>query len=64
LVVTEPNEGTTLVVDGRVVGRMTADDRVRIERAAAQFQLVEVPGQTYYRTLRTKLGWGGRIGGV
>ncbi len=64
LVVTEPNEGTTLVVDGRVMCRMTADDRVRIERAEAQFQLVEVPGQTYYRTLRTKLGWGGRIGGT
>jgi NAD+ kinase len=36
-------------------------DRVRVERAAAQFKLVADPGHTDYRTLREKLGWGGRL---
>ena len=61
LVVPRPLEGTTLVVDGSPVCRLTADDRVHIERSTAEFQLVEVAGHTYYRTLREKLGWGGQL---
>jgi len=56
-----PNEGTALVVDGQVVCRLLAEDRVRVERAVPRFKLVEVSGQSYYRTLREKLGWGGRV---
>ena len=29
--------------------------------ADAEFQLIEVRGRGYYRTLREKLGWGGRL---
>lgn len=61
LAVPEPNEGTTLLVDGKTVDRVTAADRIRIERSTAQFQLVETRGRGYYRTLREKLGWGGRL---
>ncbi|MCA9245512.1 MAG: NAD(+)/NADH kinase [Planctomycetales bacterium] len=61
LVAPRPNEGTSLVVDGEVVCQLTAADRVRIERAPACFQLVEAAGHGYYRTLREKLGWGGRL---
>jgi NAD+ kinase len=61
LAVPEPNEGTSLVVDGRVLTTLQAEDRVRIVRSDAQFQLVEVGGQSYYRTLHNKLGWGGQI---
>ena len=61
LVVPAPNEGTTLVVDGRAVARLLPEDRVRIVKSAAVFQLVEVSGHTYYRTLREKLGWSGRL---
>jgi NAD+ kinase len=60
LSVTEPNPGTRLLVDGHVVGPLERGDRVRIERSKAVFRLVEVAGQTYYRTLRGKLGWGVR----
>jgi NAD+ kinase len=56
-----PNEGTAVVVDGQVVCWLLAEDRVRVERAAPRFKLVEVSGQSYYRTLREKLGWGGRV---
>jgi NAD+ kinase len=61
LVVPHPNKGTTLVIDGEVQGTLTASDRVRIVRGEASFQMVEVAGQGYYRTLREKLGWGGQL---
>lgn len=61
LSVPQPNEGTSLVVDGKVIHHPTGADRIRIERSAAKFQLVEAPGRGYYRTLREKLGWGGRL---
>ncbi|HEY4232443.1 MAG TPA: NAD(+)/NADH kinase [Lacipirellulaceae bacterium] len=61
LVVPQPHEGTSLVVDGQVLATLEARDRVRIVRSAAVFQMVEVPGQSYYRTLRDKLGWGGQL---
>ena len=61
LVVPEPHEGTTLVVDGKVVCQLTAEDRIRITRSEAEFQLIEVHGHGYYRTLREKLGWGGKL---
>lgn len=58
-VVEDPNEGTTLVVDGREVGILQPGDRVRVERAEAAFLTIELLTQNYYRTLREKLGWGG-----
>lgn len=61
LVVPRPHEGTSLVVDGRVLGTLRPEDRVRIVRSEARFQMIEVSGQGYYRTLREKLGWGGQI---
>jgi len=61
LAVPEPNEGTSLVVDGRVLCKLESEDRVKIVRSRATFQLVEVSGQTYYRTLHEKLGWGGQL---
>jgi NAD+ kinase len=61
MVVERPNEGTSVVVDGRVISRLQPGDRVRVERSAARFKLVRNPGHTYYRSLREKLGWGGRL---
>ncbi len=59
LAVTEPNESTSVVVDGRTLGQLQPGDRVRVERAETHFQMLSVPGQDDYRTLRDKLGWGG-----
>lgn len=61
MVVERPNPGTSVVVDGRMLCRLQPNDRVRVERATPQFKLVVNPGHTYYRTLREKLGWGGRL---
>jgi NAD+ kinase len=59
--VPKPNDGTSLVVDGRVLTTLTPEDRVRIVSSEARFKFVEVGGQNYYRTLHNKLGWGGQI---
>jgi len=61
IVVPRPHDGTAVVVDGRVIHRLLAGDKVRVERAQPSFKLVEVPGHGYYRTLREKLGWGGQL---
>jgi len=61
LVVPRPNHGTSLVVDGKVICKLAAGQRVRIERSEARFQLIEFPGHGYYRTLREKLNWGGQL---
>ena len=61
LVVPNPHTGTSLVVDGKVISKLSAHNRIRIKRAQAQFQLIEVHGHGYYRTLREKLGWGGQL---
>lgn len=61
MVVPHPHVGTTLVADGRVVCALEAGDRVRVVRSEAQLQMVNLPGHSYYRTLREKLGWGGRL---
>jgi len=61
MAVREPHERTAAVVDGDVMQNLTAADRVRVERAEPKFKLIQVAGRSYYRTLREKLGWGGRI---
>lgn len=61
LVVPRPHAGTSVVIDGRVLGSLEEGDRVRIERASPRFKMVEVDGHTYYRTLRHKLGWSGSL---
>jgi NAD+ kinase len=57
------NSATALVVDGRTLCELRPGDRVRVERSRSRFQMIEVPGHSYYRTLREKLGWGGRLPG-
>ena len=61
LVVADPKPGTSVVLDGRVCCGLEAEDRVRVHRAEERFKLVAAPGHSYYRTLREKLGWGGRL---
>ena len=61
IVAVQPNDSTCLVLDGQVLQKLTAKHRVKIQRADHVFQLIEVAGKGYYRTLREKLGWGGEI---
>ena len=59
--VTEPNDSTGLVVDGRILSEILPDDRIRVERASISFRMMSVEGQNDYRALREKLGWGGSV---
>ena len=61
IVAKKPNESTCLVFDGQVVSKLTPEHRVRVQKADDVFQLIEVAGKGYYRTLREKLGWGGEF---
>jgi len=61
VVVPQPNEGTMVVVDGRPLWQLKPADRVRVVRARPTFKLIGPRGQSYYRTLRDKLGWAGHL---
>ncbi len=61
MIVRQPHQSTSVVVDGVLLHPLRADDRVTVRRAEASFKMIEVAGHGYYRTLRDKLGWGGRM---
>ncbi len=61
LVASKANGSSCAVLDGQVISPLQATDRVRVSRAESVFQLIEVSGNNYYRTLREKLGWGGQF---
>ncbi|HEV3143159.1 MAG TPA: NAD(+)/NADH kinase [Gemmataceae bacterium] len=47
-----------LVIDGQDRVELQEGDRVTVRQAPVSFQLVKVPGHSFYRTLREKLRWG------
>jgi NAD+ kinase len=61
MVVARPSQSTSIVTDGRVLGQIRRGDRIQIRAADHCFQMLTVPGQNEYRTLREKLGWGGSV---
>ena len=52
------NQGTTAVLDGQVPHPLQGGDRLRVRRAACDFQLVHKPALPKSYTLTTKLKWG------
>jgi len=61
LVVARSEPGTSVIMDGRVLSTLQLEDRVRVRKAGVRFKMVAVPHHSYYRTLREKLGWGGKL---
>ena len=61
VIVRNANKSASVVVDGVVVQTLHQEDRIVVQRARQSFRMIEVEGHGYYRTLREKLGWGGRI---
>ena len=51
-------QAMVLVIDGQVQVPLQAGDRVAIRRGQTPFPMVRLPGHSFYRTLRDKLGWG------
>ena len=50
--------GTALIVDGQEIHPVRTGQHVTLRKAPVTFQLVKVPGRSYYQTLRDKLNWG------
>ena len=50
--------GTALVIDGQEIVPVRAGQRITVRKAPVTFQLVKVPGRSFYQTLRDKLHWG------
>jgi len=53
-----------VMIDGRAVGTAGPGDHIIVRRAPDRFKMIKLPGSGYYRTLREKLGWGGRFDSV
>eukprot|EP00913_Durusdinium_trenchii_P010928 g10257.t1 len=53
-------EGVMLVVDGQIKRPLAEGDVVEVAKASVSFQLAKIPGNSYYKTLHRKLGWGGQ----
>lgn len=47
-----------LIIDGQINLPITPGQQVTIRQAPVSFELVKVPGRSYYQTLRDKLRWG------
>ncbi|WP_165233226.1 NAD(+)/NADH kinase [Aquisphaera insulae] len=52
------HQPTVLVIDGQVQIPLLPGDRVTIRRGSTPFPMIRLPGYSFYRTLRDKLGWG------
>jgi len=52
---------TAVVVDGRLLAHISSHDMVEVFPSDVKFQMINVPGVSYYSKLQEKLGWGGQI---
>lgn len=53
-----PSGDLLLTIDGQEPAHLAPGDRVVVRRAPWPVRLVRFPGQTFFSTLRRKLGWG------
>jgi len=53
-----------VMLDGRCMAKTESGDRILVQRAPDRFKMIKLPGSGYYRTLREKLGWSGRLESV
>ena len=58
------SDNVPVVLDGRVVATAENGDSLLVRRSPSRFKMLKLPGGSYYRTLREKLGWGGRFESV
>lgn len=56
--VLSPTEEQILTIDGQEGARLLPGDKLVVRRAEVPLRLVRFPGQTFFSTLRRKLGWG------
>jgi NAD+ kinase len=64
VILTTPEPGATVTLDGQTSFPITYKDRVLIRRSEQVTKLVSSPHRGYLEILRTKLGWGGSQTGL
>jgi len=52
------SDQATVVLDGQEALPLAKGHSITVRKAPVQFQLIKVPGQGFYQTLREKLNWG------
>ena len=57
----EPYEGISLAVDGQITIPIDIQSQIQIKQAKHFAQLVRLPSNGYFKTLRTKMGWSGNV---
>ncbi len=55
-----PPDGVHAIIDGQDRAPLLAGSRIEVRKADVTFQLVKLPGHSYYAMLHRKLGWGGQ----
>jgi NAD+ kinase len=60
----QTRQPATLILDGNEITTIEPSDRIRITRSEQTFKMIDVPGSSYYKTLREKLGWNGSFEGI
>ncbi|MCL2623429.1 MAG: NAD(+)/NADH kinase [Planctomycetaceae bacterium] len=53
-----------VMLDGQAVATTESGDQVLVKRAPDRFKMIKLPGASFYRTLREKLGWSGQLESV
>jgi NAD+ kinase len=61
LTVDDAPDGMMLAIDGQIHRPVQSNDRITIQRSDQCFQLIRLPGHSYYSTLHRKLGWYGQL---
>ncbi len=51
---------TGLTIDGQVFTELESGDKVKIEKATIEVQMIDTGARTFYGVLREKLNWGGQ----
>ena len=57
----QTSDGMAVIVDGQLRFKIDDEVKIRIVRAQHCAQLIHLPNNTYYETLRTKMGWSGNV---
>ncbi|MBC8257237.1 MAG: NAD(+)/NADH kinase [Candidatus Marinimicrobia bacterium] len=57
----EPYDGISLAVDGQIKVRIDDQTQIQITKASHSAQIISLPGNGYFKTLRTKMGWLGKV---
>ena len=57
----EPYDGISLAVDGQIKVLIDDQTQIKITKSKHSAQIISLPCNGYFKTLRTKLGWSGNV---